>query len=174
MEVEFMTYKITWKTYAACLFLALLFDILLGETAVNIIENFAMRDFMKFPSSFSIINLMFWSVALMIPISIVHEWIHGTVFIIFGGKVKYGFKGVYAYTREVSGKPIFKEEFIFVLLMPTIVISLLCLLLPFWLGGMVFLLNLLGASGDIYFTLLLLRYRKESKIIDRGYGFDVV
>jgi len=45
--------------------------------------------------------------------------------------------------------------------------------MPSWLGGMVFLLNLLGASGDIYMYLFLCKFNYESKIIYRSYGFDV-
>jgi Protein of unknown function (DUF3267). len=97
------------------------------------------------------------------------------MFTLFGGKVRYGFKIIYAYTQEISEMPIQRYKFIIILLMPTLVISFASLLLPAWLGGMVFFLNLLGASGDIYMTLLLLlRYRNKCKIIDRRYGFDVV
>ena len=57
---------------------------------------------------------------------------------------------------------------------PLTVMSILTLLLPNWLGGMIFLLNLLGASGDLYMSFNLIRYDWNSKIIDRKYGFDVV
>jgi len=110
----------------------------------------------------------------MIPISIVHEGIHGLVYKVFGGKVKYGFKGIYAYTQEISEMPIDRVKFLIILLAPLAVMSIITLLLPLWLGGMIFFLNLLGASGDLYMSYKLIKYDYNSKIIDRKYGFDVV
>jgi len=110
----------------------------------------------------------------MIPISIVHEAIHGLAYEFFGGKVKYGFKGIYAYTQEVSEIPIDRIKFLIILLAPLTVMSILTLLLPVWLGGIIFLLNLLGASGDLYMSYKLIKYDSNSKIVDRIYGFDVV
>ena len=109
----------------------------------------------------------------MIPISIVHEEIHGVAYKLFGGKIKYGFKGIYAYTMETSGKEILRVKFLIVLLAPLATMSVLSLFLPSWLGGMIFLLNLLGASGDIYMSLFLCKFNCDSKITDRIYGFDV-
>jgi hypothetical protein len=43
-----------------------------------------------------------------------------------------------------------------------------------WIGGMSWLINILGSSGDIYMASKLLKYKKGCKIIDRSYGFDVV
>jgi hypothetical protein len=39
---------------------------------------------------------------------------------------------------------------------------------------MVFLLNLLGSSGDIYLGFTLARYSSKSFIVDRKYGYDVI
>ncbi|WP_077848217.1 DUF3267 domain-containing protein [Clostridium puniceum] len=72
--------------------------------------------------------------------SIVHEIIHGAAYKLFGGKVKFGFKGIYAYTMEISGKKITRLQFLIVLLAPLICISILSLLFPVWLGGMIFFL----------------------------------
>lgn len=110
----------------------------------------------------------------MIPITIVHELIHGTTYRIFGGKVKYGFKGIYAYTHEVSELALDRSKFLVVLLAPVVIISLVSLCLPIWLGGMIYFLNLLGSVGDLYMAFILCRYRNESRIIDRKYGFGVI
>ena len=110
----------------------------------------------------------------MIPITMVHERTHGIVYTFFGGKVKYGFKGIYAYTQEISEKPIGRVEFLIVLLSPMVVISLLSLLLPIWIGGMVFILNALGSCGDLYMAITLSKYDWHSKIIDKSYGFDII
>jgi hypothetical protein len=93
---------------------------------------------------------------------------------VFGGKVRYGFKGIYAYTMEVSEKPIQRVKFLVVLLLPVTAISLFTLLLPLWLGGMVFFLNLIGSSGDLLMAVSLMKLDSGSMIIDRNHGYDVV
>ena len=110
----------------------------------------------------------------MIPIGVMHEGIYGLAYKAFGGKVKYGFKGIYAYTQEVSEIPIERTKFLIILLAPLTVMSIATLLLPIWLGGIIFLLNFLGASGDLYLSFILMRYEWNSKIVDKKYGFDVV
>jgi hypothetical protein len=40
--------------------------------------------------------------------------------------------------------------------------------------NVVYLLNLLGSTGDIYMTIYLIRFNWRCKIVDRNYGFDVV
>jgi hypothetical protein len=52
--------------------------------------------------------------------------------------------------------------------------SIASLLLPRPLGGVMFLFNLLGASGDLYMSYRLMKFHCDSKIIDKIYGFDVV
>ncbi|MDP4147496.1 MAG: hypothetical protein Q8936_24010 [Bacillota bacterium] len=39
---------------------------------------------------------------------------------------------------------------------------------------MVYIINLLGSSGDIYMAFIMCKYDKNSKIIDKNYGFDVM
>ena len=127
-----------------------------------------------YPTKNLILNFNIYTMLLLIPITAVHETIHGAAYKVFGGKVKFGFKGIYAYTMETSGKKIPRLQFLIVLLSPLTVISILSLLFPGWLGRMIFFLNLIGASGDIYMALFLCRFSYDSKIIDRTYGFDVV
>lgn len=71
-------------------------------------------------------------------------------------------------------KLIQRTKFLIVLLMPIVTISLLSLLLPSWLGGMIYFLNLLGSSGDLYMVVSLTKLQHQSKIIDKKYGYDVV
>jgi hypothetical protein len=100
-----------------------------------------------------------------VPVIAVHEVLHGLAYIMFGGKVRHGFKGIYAYTIEVSEKPIQRVKFLIVLLLPITTISLFSLLLPLWLGGMVYFLNLLGSSGDLLMAVSLKKLDSESKIV---------
>ncbi|MBU3110254.1 DUF3267 domain-containing protein [Clostridium lacusfryxellense] len=169
-----MSFKITWKTHVICTIIAYLTVKIMGQTADIIIENFFLKPFIFYPTESLIINFFIYVLLLMIPISIVHESIHGLSYRVFGGTVKYGFKGIYAYTQEISELPINRTKFLIILLAPLTIISILTVLLPIWLGGIIFLLNLLGATGDLYMSYRLIRYNSNSKIVDRIYGFDVV
>ena len=60
------------------------------------------------------------------------------------------------------------------LLAPVVVISLLSLALPALIGGLIYFLNLLGSSGDIYMSLFLCRLNYNNYIVDKSYGFDVI
>jgi hypothetical protein len=173
-EVMDMSFKITWKTHVICILIALIIVKLLGSNADNIMDKFFLRPFIYYPTKYLIINFYLYALLLMVPISIIHEGIHGFAFKAFGGKVKYGFKGIYAYTMEISELPIDRNKFLIILLAPVTIISIASLLLPSSLGGVIFLFNLLGASGDLYMSLKLVQCRFNSKIIDRIYGFDVV
>ena len=146
----------------------------MGSSVGNIVENFILNPFILYPTKNLIINFYIYVLLFMIPISIVHEGIHGLLYKAFGGTVKYGFKGIYAYTQEISEIAIDRIKFLIILLAPLAVISIMTLFLPLWLGGMIFFLNLLGASGDLYMSYRLIRYDWNSKIVDRRYGFDVV
>ncbi|MBU3198433.1 DUF3267 domain-containing protein [Clostridium estertheticum] len=169
-----MSFKITWKTHVICFLISAIIAMVLRDSASVLVENFIMQDFILYPTKFIYINFYIAILLLLVPIIAIHEAIHGISFIVFGGKVKYGFKGIYAYTMEVSAKPIQRVKFLIVLLSPVTIISLLSLLLPHWISGMVYFLNLLGSSGDLYMASLLIRLKSESGIIDRKYGFDVV
>lgn len=58
--------------------------------------------------------------------------------------------------------------------MPLTVISLVSLLLlPGWIGNLIFWLNLFGSVGDIYMAAIIILNRKGTKIVDRNYGFDI-
>ncbi|MBX4265796.1 DUF3267 domain-containing protein [Clostridium estertheticum] len=173
-EVMDMSFKITWKTHIMCIIIAFVTVKLLGSSTDNILDNFFLKPYIFYPTKYLVINFCLYVLLLMIPISIVHESIHGLAYRIFGGKVKYGFKGIYAYTQEISGIPIDRTKFLIILLSPLTIMSIATLLLPSWLGGIIFLLNLLGASGDLYMSFKLIKYDSNSKIVDRIYGFDVV
>ena len=106
-------------------------------------------------------------------ITIAHELIHGLAFTIFGGRVKYKFKFIYAATEEVTNTPLSLTKFTVILLAPVTIISLFSLLLPSWLGNLIFISNLIGSIGDLYMAIGLIKYPYDSKIIDKPYGYYV-
>ena len=103
-----------------------------------------------------------------------HELLHAIAYKIFGGKVRFGFKGIYAYTQEISERAFHRSAFLFILLAPVVFISLVSLLLPSSIGGLIFILNLLGSTGDLYMAFYLCRLKSNSYIIDKIYGFDII
>jgi hypothetical protein len=110
----------------------------------------------------------------MIPIVIVHEGIHAAVHILYGGKIKIGFKGIYAYTQEISGKPLSVPRLVVVLMAPVVTITLIRLLFNSRIGASIYFLNLSGSSGDIYMAVKLSIYNSKDKIIDMNYGYDII
>lgn len=169
-----MSFKLTWKSYVNCFLISIILVFIMNPIFNGVLSYLFNQNIIFYPTKNLILNFCIYTIVLMIPISIVHEAIHGAAYKAFGGKVKYGFKGIYAYTMEISGKKITRLQFLIVLLAPVTCISILSLLFPAWLGGMIFYLNLIGASGDIYMTLFLCGFSYDSWIIDRSYGFDVV
>jgi hypothetical protein len=119
------------------------------------------------------INSVILVVLLMIPITLVHEALHGLSYKFFGGRVRFGFKVIYAYCQEVSAIKLHRTKSLITLLAPVTIISLFSLLLPAGLGGMIFILNLVGSTGDLYMSFYLTRF-SSSYILDRNYGFDVI
>jgi len=113
----------------------------------------------------------------MTPITVLHELCHGAVNTIFNGKVRFGIRGIYAYTQELTGRPLSKNKFTIVLLAPLMSISVLAaviILINYWVGSLLFILNLLGSAGDICMVFSLCKYNYKSRIIDKAYGFDIL
>lgn len=170
---EKMSFRVSWKTYMYFMLISLLMVFLLKGQVDIILENFILSIPSIYMHGYAFLHFYIYVVLMMVPVSILHELVHGFTYTLFGGRVKFGFKGIYMYTREISGKPIRRVKFVIVLLMPLVFVSLLSCLLKKW-GGMVFLLNLLGSSGDIVMALALMRYSYQSRVVDREYGFDVI
>jgi hypothetical protein len=173
-EVKDMAFKVSWKTHFTCLILAVFIAILLNNTINNILEIYFELGLAIYPTPNMLINVFVQGIAIMLPITLIHEFFHGLAYTVFDGKVRFGFKGIYVYTQEVSGRPIQRTKFLVVLLSPLTVISLITLILPDWLGCIIFILNLLGSTGDIYMALYLCRFDSESCILDRSNGFEIV
>jgi hypothetical protein len=121
-----------------------------------------------------VIDVILFFMILMIPVTIVHEWTHGMVYKLFGGKVKYEFKGIYIKAREASGMSIHRSKFLLILIAPMTVISLLSLLIPGWIGGMLLLLNIFKSTGDLLKIFYVFKSNGNECIIDRKDGFDIV
>lgn len=113
------------------------------------------------------------TLAALILYIILHELVHGAVIFLFGGKPYFGFKGGYAFAGTKAVFP--RAEYITIALAPVvlwgIVLGILCAKLPqewFWPCYFVQLVNLSGAAGDYYVTLLALRLPPNILVKDDG------
>lgn len=175
--VNMKSFKINrWTNLKITLF-ALFLSILVFYP-INIILDISLKyNFIQYPTKNILINMYIYITVLTIPISLIHELIHGACYKMFHGKVRFGFRYIYAYTMEVSSIKLSIKEFLVVLLAPVTIISALSLLiLPYnyFVGSMMFLINYIGSSGDIYMSLSLIRLKKDCKIVDRKYGYDII
>lgn len=172
-----MSFYLNWKTHIKIYIIAALMAILLREP-INIMVLKSILEIYEvtgiYFSPFFIIFVFIYFAAVMVPITLVHELLHSLVHLSFGGRVKIGFKGIYAYCQETSGIQLSRTQFLMVLVAPMTLISLISILLPYQWSLVVFILNLLGSSGDLYMAFWLCKIDESRKVIDKKYGFDVI
>lgn len=48
------------------------------------------------------------------------------------------------------------------------------LVIPGSIGGIIFILNFLGSTGDIVMVFYLFRTNKNCYVLDTKYGFDII
>lgn len=169
-----MSFKITWKVHIICFFLAYIFCFIQRDIISNLFLDLVIKHRAFYFTRIYFLDIIIAIFILTIPITFVHEIIHGMAYRIFGGKIKFGFKGIYAYTQEVSGIILNRTEFLLVLLAPVTVISLITLFISNSIGIVIYLLNLLGSIGDIIMAIYLCKSNANTYIKDRDYGFDII
>ena len=169
-----MFFKINWKVHLLCLSIAIAITMPLYNTIQNVLENIVCLKIIQFPSASLMLNFYLFLISIMIPVSIIHELLHGGIYYFFGGSVKFGFKLIFAYTFEKSSKKFKREEFLLIILAPLVSISILSLIVPYPIGALVFIINLLGSCGDIFMALSICKYSPNCMFIDRLYGYEIV
>jgi len=148
--------------------------LLFKEYVVNIITEILLAETFDVISENYLISYLFLVGGSLLLTTLVHEVLHGLMYILFGGKVKFGLKLVCAYTVETSGVILHRTKFLIVLLSPLTIISLLSLFLGSGFGGLIFIFNLLGSTGDLLMAFYLCKGDEKSYIVDRPYGFDIL
>ncbi|MDI6604222.1 MAG: DUF3267 domain-containing protein [Thermoanaerobacteraceae bacterium] len=169
-----MSFKVSWKVHMLCFLISFVFCFLTQKYLNILFINILSKNKMLNITGNIFLNLYIFILIIFIPLTFLHEALHGAAYKIFGGKVKYGFKGLYAYAQETSGIALSRTEFLIVLLAPVTCISVISMLIPGSIGGMVFFLNLLSSMGDLLMTFYLCKTHENSHIIDKHYGFDVI
>lgn len=169
-----MSFKVSWKLHVLCVVISLVICLLFKEYVVNIItEIFLTEIFIELGRNYLSSYILLIGSTLFLT-TLVHEILHGLMYILFGGKVKFGLKLVCAYTMETSGIILHRTKFLIVLLAPLVIISLVSLFLGNAFGGLVFIVNLLGSTGDLLMSLYLCKGNEKSYVLDRLYGFDII
>lgn len=171
-----MSFKISWKTYLwfnviVAVIAILMYDSIKVMSMYAVVDIFYILGFVS--EGYIIILSILYMALIMVPVGMFHELLHGLTYKVLGGRVKIGFRGIYAYCQETSGIQLTRTQFLVVLLMPVTIISVISMILPYKWGLIVFILNLLGSSGDIFMALWLCRVKSAAKIVDKSYGFDV-
>ena len=118
-------------------------------------------------------------IALFIGTLVLHELIHGVFISIYGGKPYYGVGNaffIFPYFYTTTKTIFLRNQFIVILIAPLILISLVAigLMVAFpsfahWIF-LPFLINALGAVGDLWMTRNLLRYPEHVLLEDRETG----
>ena len=115
-------------------------------------------------------------------IMVFHELIHGLVMRRFGARPKYGilWKGLMFYATS-PGYAYHRNNYIVIALAPFVVISILSVLGMWLLQGTVWvallsiigIINASGAIGDLWISMIVLRYPTTAYIIDERDGIRV-
>jgi hypothetical protein len=119
--------------------------------------------------------LMLSLLAISMVMVILHEAIHGLFFWLFtGGRIKYGFKGAYAYAAAPDWY-IPRKPYLIVSLAPLVIITVVgftvLLFVPqsgIFAVLLLITMNASGAAGDLYAFIWILKQPKEVLIQDFG------
>lgn len=169
-----MSFKVSWKLHILGMLISLFICLILSnEILQSFVSLIVKNERIDFTGNIYIIIIM-ELLLILICVSLIHEFLHAIAYLVFEGKVKIGFKGIYAYTQEVSGIILHRTKFLIVLLSPVTIISVFCLFINNEIGFFAFLLNLFGSTGDILMSIYLCRGNENSYVVDKPYGFDLV
>lgn len=169
-----MSFKVSWKVHILCFIISCIFCLITKNSISDLFMVLLSQNNIIYFKGNVLMNVIIFLIIIFILITVVHELLHGICYRLFGGKVKFGFKGLYAYTQETSGIALYRTKFLLVLLAPVTIISMASVLLPTSIGGIVFLLNLLGSTGDLLMSFYLCKSNENSYVVDRSYGFDII
>lgn len=126
-----------------------------------------------FKDVFSLLFLLLFIIAVFVYL-VLHELVHGVFMKQYSKqKVHYGFTGLYAYAG--SDAYFNKKQYLIIALAPVILFGLLFLaldiFLPFschWFVYLLQVMNISGAAGDLYVSVLVLKSPKDILIHDTG------
>lgn len=169
-----MNFKRTLKTKAMCFSMSYMIYYFMRSYVNVLLFNLLYKDLIWTITNNLVADILLFFIILMIPINMVHEWCHGILLKLFGGKVKYVWNGIFLRAQEVSKVPIQRTKFLLILLLPVTAISIFAKLIAGWLGGVVLVLNLFKSTEDILKAIYLLKGNSNTYVIYKEDGFEMV
>lgn len=147
--------------------------VLVGNSIVPILSFFIVED-----RALSSIRLIVFAVSMFAYV-VLHELVHGITMKLYGAKkVHYGVVGPYAFAS--SDELYDKWSYTVIALAPIvvwgIVLAVLNAVVPeqwFWVVYFVQIMNVSGASGDMFVTARFLKFPDDVLIKDHGVGMVV-
>jgi hypothetical protein len=122
------------------------------------------------------IRFFLWLSAALVTVVFLHEGIHGAVAVLSGHRPVFGFKPPLVYVTFTEKIP--HGQFILIALAPLVVLDGLFAIL--FVAGFLktfsyfcFIINTLGAAGDIWILLKLLPQKKGTLVQDTKTGIEV-
>lgn len=118
-------------------------------------------------------------IAALLVYLVLHELVHGVFIWFFSGRMaRFGFTGLYAYAgSEAYFK---KSSYLIIALAPIVVWGMVLLVLNFlvppdwfWVIYLIQAINISGAAGDLYVTVLFARLPKHILVQDIGTAMTV-
>ncbi|WP_238860132.1 hypothetical protein [Clostridium sp. YIM B02569] len=105
-----MSFKVSWKLHIVCFLLAYAFCYIeqnrISDLFVSLLSQNELIDF----TGNTLMYLIIFLIVIFIPITFVHELLHGAVYKLFGGKIRFGFKGCYVWCEDKNLSNYFKER----------------------------------------------------------------
>lgn len=178
---EVLFWKVTqniWRVITLNL-LALPLGLIIGVAFFIFLFQFGQPPIVKFYNSKQELILLFLSTALVL---LVHEWVHGITMQAYGARPKYGiiWKGLMFYA-SAPGYAFRRNQYLVVALAPLVVLSLLAclgiLLLAgspiVWMMPVYAVTNGGGSIGDLWMSLMILRYPSHAYVVDERDGMRI-
>lgn len=120
--------------------------------------------------------LIGWLLAAIFAVILIHEGVHGAAAFILGHKPVFGIKPPFVYTTFNHKIP--RKQFIFIALAPLVILDLFFGAL--YTAGVLklfsnlcFVINTLGAAGDVWITSKLIRYERGIQVQDTKTGIEL-
>src|SRR5688572_23483848 len=159
--------------------LALPLGLIIGVAFFIFLFQFGRPPIVKFYDSNQFLIFALLSTAMVL---IVHEWVHGIAMQAYGARPKYGiiWKGLMLYA-SAPGHAFRRNQYLVIALAPLVVLSLLAclgiLLLAgspiVWMMPVYAVTNGGGAIGDVWMSLIVLRYPSYAYVVDERDGMRI-
>jgi hypothetical protein len=179
---EVLSWKVTGKPMRVIalnifgLLLFIIFGVIFSSAAINLGRLSAEGNFRLGLGEISL------AVAGIVLTLILHELTHGLVMQMFGAKPKYGiiWKGLMLYATS-PGYAYRRNNYVVIALAPLVFISALVILGMWILQGTIWVallgicgvINASGAVGDMWMTMIVLRYTATAYVMDERDGIRV-